>query len=89
MARKFDYPKGTIYGRTRCQDCGSPVNIVADKNGNPYYICGHVSDDLTPCNCRHQIGPIAARKIVAAFEARTTGKKPTKGARHEQDDFLA
>ncbi|MEJ5217116.1 zinc ribbon domain-containing protein [Cognatishimia sp. D5M38] len=60
---------GTIVAETKCGDCGKPVKVKLNKNGNAYYNCPHVDENLERCNHSQRWGKASSQKMQRNFIA--------------------
>jgi hypothetical protein len=54
-----------------CGDCGKPVKVKLNKNGNAYYFCPWTNPDGEPCRHQTRWGRVSSQKMQRDYlEAR-------------------
>lgn len=68
-------PKGTEVAEGKCAECGKPVVVTLNKNGNAYYYCRNVDERGQPCSHHERWGKAASQRMQRAYlDARGQGE---------------
>lgn len=79
-------PAKTVVASCSCSDCGKPVQVVLNKNGNGYYFCPWTDESGERCNHQERWGKASSQQMQRDYLAHK--EQPKEANKNERPSNL-